>query len=61
MKGKQIVVIDVGSTNVVIAVGAVEDDGRVDIMGITREPVTGITAGRVLCAQPRSASRRSSA
>lgn len=47
MKGKQIVVIDVGSTNVVIAVGAVEDDGRVDIMGITREPVTGITAGRV--------------
>lgn len=47
MKGKQIVVIDVGSTNVVIAVGAVEDDGRVDIMGITREPVAGITAGRV--------------
>lgn len=47
MKGKQIVVIDVGSTNVVIAVGAVEDDGRVDIMGITREPVEGITAGRV--------------
>lgn len=47
MKGKQIVVIDVGSTNVVVAVGAVEDDGRVDIMGITREPVVGITAGRV--------------
>lgn len=47
MKGKQIVAIDVGSTNVVIAVGAVEDDGRVDIMGITSEPVTGITAGRV--------------
>jgi cell division protein FtsA len=47
MKGKQIVAIDVGSTNVVIAVGAVEDDGRVDIMGITREPVAGITAGRV--------------
>ena len=47
MKGKQIVAIDVGSTNVVMAVGAVEDDGRVEIMGVTTEPVTGITAGRV--------------
>ena len=47
MKGKQIVAIDVGSANVVIAVGAVEDDGRVDIMGIATEPVEGITAGRV--------------
>lgn len=47
MKGKQIVAIDVGSTNVVVAVGAVEDDGRVDIIGIISEPVEGITAGRV--------------
>lgn len=47
MKGKQIVAIDVGSTNVVMAVGTVEDDGRVEIMGVTTEPVTGITAGRV--------------
>ena len=47
MKGKQIVAIDVGSANVVIAVGAVEEDGRVEIMGIATEPVEGITAGRV--------------
>lgn len=47
MKGKQIVAIDVGSANVVIAVGAVEDDGRVEIKGIATEPVEGITAGRV--------------
>lgn len=47
MKGKQIVAIDVGSTNVVIAVGAVEDDGRVEILGIASEPVEGISAGRV--------------
>ncbi len=47
MKGKQIVAIDVGSTNVVIAVGAVMDDGRVDILGITSEPVQGVNAGRV--------------
>ena len=47
MKGKQIVAIDVGSTNVVIAVGAVEDDGRVEILGIASEHVEGINAGRV--------------
>lgn len=47
MKGKQIVAIDVGSANVVIAVGAVEEDGRVEIKGIATEPVEGITAGRV--------------
>lgn len=47
MKGKQIVAIDVGSTNVVMAVGAVLDDGRVDILGIATEPVQGINAGRV--------------
>ena len=47
MKGKQIVAIDVGSTNVVIAVGAVMEDGRVDILGITSEPVQGVNAGRV--------------
>lgn len=47
MKGKQIVAIDVGSTHVVIAVAAVEEDGRVEILGITSEPVQGVTAGRV--------------
>ena len=47
MKGKQIVAIDVGSSNVVIAVGAVEDDGRVDIRGIVSEPVQGIAAGHI--------------
>ena len=47
MKGKQIVAIDVGSSNVVIAVGAVEEDGRVDILGIVSEPVEGVNAGRV--------------
>ena len=47
MKGKQIVAIDVGSANVVIAVGAVEEDGRVEIKGIATEPVEGITAGRI--------------
>ena len=48
MKGKQIVAIDVGSTNVVMAVGSVQEDGRVDILGITSEPVQGgINAGRI--------------
>lgn len=47
MKGRQIVAIDVGSTNVVIAVGAVLDDGRIDILGITSEPVQGVNCGRV--------------
>lgn len=47
MKGKQIVAIDVGTSNVVIAVGAVEDDGRVEIMGIVSEPLEGVNAGRV--------------
>lgn len=48
MKGKQIVAIDVGSTNVVMAVGSVENDGRVDILGIASEPISsGINAGRI--------------
>lgn len=47
MKERQIVAIDVGSSNVVIAVGAVEEDGRVDILGIVSEPIEGINAGRV--------------
>ena len=47
MKAKQIVAIDVGSSNVVIAVGAVEDDGRVEIRGIVSEPVNGVNAGRI--------------
>lgn len=47
MKGKQIVAIDVGTSNVVIAVGAVEDDGRVNILGIVAEPHEGVNAGRV--------------
>ena len=47
MKGKQIVAIDVGSSNVVIAVGFVEDDGMVTIRGVVSEPVEGVNAGRV--------------
>ena len=47
MKGKQIVALDVGTSNVVIAVGAVEEDGRVDILGIVSVPVDGMNAGRV--------------
>ena len=47
MKGKQIVAIDVGSSNVVIAVGNVEDDGLVTIRGIVSEPVDGVNAGHV--------------
>ena len=47
MKERQIVAIDVGSSNVVIAVGAIEDDGRVNIQGIVSEPIEGIDAGRV--------------
>ncbi len=47
MKGKQIVAIDVGSSNVVIAVGNVEDDGLVTIRGVVSEPVDGVNAGRV--------------
>ena len=48
MKGKQIVAIDVGSTNVVMAVGSVEEDGRVDILGIASEPISsGRNAGRI--------------
>ena len=47
MKNNQIVVIDVGSSNVVIAVGAVEEDGRVNICDIVSEPVSGVNAGRI--------------
>ena len=47
MKGKQIVAIDVGSSNVVIAVGNVEENGLVAIQGIVSEPVEGVNAGRV--------------
>lgn len=47
MKGKQIVAVDVGSSNVVIAVGSEREDGSVDIMGIVSEPVGGVVAGRI--------------
>ena len=47
MKDKQIVAIDVGSSNVVIAVGNVEENGLVTIRGIVSEPVEGVNAGRV--------------
>ena len=47
MKDKQIVAIDVGSSNVVIAVGNVEESGLVAIQGIVSEPVEGVNAGRV--------------
>lgn len=47
MKERQIVAIDVGSSNVVIAVGAIEDDGRVNIQGIVSEPIEGVESGRV--------------
>lgn len=47
MKERQIVAIDVGSSNVVIAVGTVEEDGRIDIQGIASEPISGIDAGHV--------------
>lgn len=47
MKGKQIVAIDVGSSNVVIAVGNVEENGLVTIRGIVSEPVEGVNAGRI--------------
>ena len=47
MKEKQIVAIDVGSSNVVIAVASVEDDGNVNIMGIVSEPISGVTAGYI--------------
>ena len=47
MKGKQIVAIDVGTSNVVIAVGNVEENGLVAIQGIVSEPVEGVNAGHV--------------
>ena len=47
MKERQIVAIDVGSSNVAIAVGTIEDDGRVTIQGIVSEPISGIDAGRI--------------
>jgi cell division protein FtsA len=47
MKERLIVAVDVGSSNVVIAVGAIEDDGRVNIQGIVSEPIEGIDAGHV--------------
>ena len=47
MKGKQIVAIDVGSSNVVIAVGSQMEDGNVDILGIVSEPIGGVVAGRI--------------
>ena len=48
MKERQIVAVDVGSSNVVIAVGAIEEDGRVNIQGIVSEPIEGVDAGRVV-------------
>jgi cell division protein FtsA len=45
MREKQIVAIDVGSSNVVIAVASIEDDGNVNIMGIVSEPISGVAAG----------------
>lgn len=47
MEGKQIVAIDIGSSNVVIAVGNVENDGLVTIRGIVSEPVEGVNSGRI--------------
>lgn len=47
MKGKQIVAIDVGSSNVVITVGEVHQDDRIEILGIVSERIEGINAGRV--------------
>lgn len=47
MDGKQIVAVDVGSNNVVIAVGNVEKDGLVTIRGIVSEPITGVKAGHI--------------
>ena len=44
---KQIVAIDVGSSNVVIAVGKVEENGLVAIQGIVSEPVESVNAGRI--------------
>ena len=48
MKERQLVAVDVGSSNVVIAVGAIEEDGRVNIQGIVSEPIEGVDAGRVV-------------
>lgn len=47
MNGKHVVVIDVGSSNVVIAVGEVDDLGKVVIRGIVSTGVEGVESGRV--------------
>lgn len=47
MNGKHVVVIDVGSSNVVIAVGEVGDQGKVVIRGIVSTAVEGVESGRI--------------
>lgn len=47
MNGKHVVVIDVGSSNVVIAVGEVDDLGKVVIKGIVSTGVEGVESGRI--------------
>lgn len=47
MEGKQIVAVDVGTSNVAIAVGNVEESGLITIRGIVSEPIDGINAGRL--------------
>lgn len=47
MKGKYVVVVDVGSSNVVIAVGEEGDQGKVVIKGIVSKSVEGVESGRI--------------
>lgn len=47
MNGKYVVVIDVGSSNVVIAVGEVDDLRKVVIKGIVSVKVEGVESGRI--------------
>ena len=44
---KYIVAVDVGSSEVVVAVGSVADDGMMNIEAIVAEPTEGMAAGLV--------------
>ena len=47
MEGNYVVVIDVGSSNVVIAAGQTEPGGKICIKGIVSKSVDGVESGRI--------------
>ena len=46
-KKNYIVAVDIGSSEVVIAVGSINENGSLEVQAIVTEPTTGVTAGLV--------------